>query len=562
MELLKLDWQYRERSRLYSPEPIGCGTGLVEGLASYMSRLAHHHYVSIPDLLRYIASQSDKKMPQAKRWEYALTRGNGRGLNGLKWTATVWSHEISEATQRPNIAQLTLLPWRALVNAKGLNHESQHWCPDCLVEWRQANKKIYWPLVWSFRLMTVCRRHKRQLENRCHVCSEPVSMMATCTLPGNCSKCGTWLGVKGREPQKTVDDTKLRVAEYVMGAVALGDASMKDVTLAKLSQLLHWCQETADCKKVDVALALGLSQHALDRILSQPTGTIPLEMMIHICQHLGVTLDNFALLSFEEFVASGKMQPFVESLPSRICRPKASRLQPGFHAPVEIVEEVGECLKAALQKQRPLPLSQLAYTVGLSTTDVLEKHYPELCKQIRQKRKNWLDEDAVRQCFEEALAKPNERATILQIAEKFGTSYGVLRSRFPEEVAMITARQRIVPDVDDFREKVAGFLKCNPPLTLTSVSEELGIDPQHIRKYCPELGQAIVRRFAVYRREQTEKRHRAESMKVRQLVREVHSQRKYPTKSAVARQLGRPGWDILHPHEQEAFWEVMDELGL
>jgi len=39
------------RSRLYSLAPIGVGTAFVEGLTSYVSRLAAAHSVSVGDLV-------------------------------------------------------------------------------------------------------------------------------------------------------------------------------------------------------------------------------------------------------------------------------------------------------------------------------------------------------------------------------------------------------------------------------------------------------------------------------------------------------------------------------
>lgn len=44
------------RSRLYSLEPIGIGTALVESLSGYVARLAEAHSVSVGDLVGRVLS--------------------------------------------------------------------------------------------------------------------------------------------------------------------------------------------------------------------------------------------------------------------------------------------------------------------------------------------------------------------------------------------------------------------------------------------------------------------------------------------------------------------------
>jgi hypothetical protein len=67
------------RSRLYSPEPVGIGTGMVESLASYLSRFADAHAVGAPDLMSYMAwNPTEDVMPTKNHLLYNLMRLRSR----------------------------------------------------------------------------------------------------------------------------------------------------------------------------------------------------------------------------------------------------------------------------------------------------------------------------------------------------------------------------------------------------------------------------------------------------------------------------------------------------
>lgn len=86
------------RSALYSIEPIGIGTSLVESLTSYISRLAEEHTVSVGDLVgRVLSDQADSGDPIITQSAKAVRVGGhgfracGYALNGVSKRTATWS---------------------------------------------------------------------------------------------------------------------------------------------------------------------------------------------------------------------------------------------------------------------------------------------------------------------------------------------------------------------------------------------------------------------------------------------------------------------------------------
>jgi hypothetical protein len=70
---------------------------------------------------------------------------------------------LEELTMRQDLRFLTLLSWKGMIYDQGLFRNSRAWCPCCWEEWRQENKTIYEPLLWSFKDVEFCVIHKQRL---------------------------------------------------------------------------------------------------------------------------------------------------------------------------------------------------------------------------------------------------------------------------------------------------------------------------------------------------------------------------------------------------------------
>jgi TniQ len=106
------------RSQLYSLEPIGVGTSLVESLTGYIARLAEAHSVSVGDLVgRALAQLARAEDPiitvaaKAGRIDAHGFHASGYSINGVANRAAKWVHALEGATTRRDLRYLTLLPF-------------------------------------------------------------------------------------------------------------------------------------------------------------------------------------------------------------------------------------------------------------------------------------------------------------------------------------------------------------------------------------------------------------------------------------------------------------------
>ena len=95
------------RSILYSIPPIGIGTGDVEGLTSYICRLAEAHCVSPTNLLRYqiepVAGRAGVKAAKLVNLQSHPSDDNRVTVRYVK--------ALEYLTMQPNLSELTLSSW-------------------------------------------------------------------------------------------------------------------------------------------------------------------------------------------------------------------------------------------------------------------------------------------------------------------------------------------------------------------------------------------------------------------------------------------------------------------
>ena len=557
------------RSRLYSPEPVGIGTGMVESLASYLARMDEAHFVSAPDLMHCIASGATDDVLYKDHQIYNLMRLRSRELNGLHQIAQRWSTLVANQTRCQGIDQLTLLPWRHILTPRALTHSGQCWCPQCLDDRLDAGQPVYWPLLWSLRAVTVCPIHRISLEQRCHRCHTAVPSLTARGRIGFCPKCEVRLGFEGRDgsdgrPVKDAVDVTENAVKIARGALTMLAASsliQERVAIDKLVGLLEYCLQSASCRQVALAKRLGMSPATLNRLICRRSlVTVPTLLNVLAC--LGLDIADFVQKPVATIVSSGRLDDFSSSLPNKRGSAIQSRLKSGQHATPELLAEVQATLEAALTEDDPPGLPTLARGVGLTKAKVLRSHYPQLCRAIIEKRKSHFNLDAARQVLAEIVSSEATPPPLVTIASQLKTSPVTMRRFFPDEVAAIKARRHAIKDLAALRRSVETFLDVDPPLSLSEISRRLGVKTHHIRQHCPDLQQAIVQRFATYQHTCAVERERQSIAAVRHAVTKLTASGQFPTKSRVAAMLGRTRRLILTKSEREAFSEMMHELGL
>jgi hypothetical protein len=197
------------RSRLYSLEPMGVGTELVESLTGYVARLADAHSVSVGDLVgRVLADLTHTKDAIITQTAKAVRVG-GHGFracnytpNGVTETAVKWVDALGATTNRNDLQYLTLLPLRYIVPSR-LFRRRRAWCALCFEQWRSAGQIVYEPLIWSIQAAANCQVHARPLDQTCGNCARTLSPLGVFSRPGYCERCDGWLGTSGRDNSRS-----------------------------------------------------------------------------------------------------------------------------------------------------------------------------------------------------------------------------------------------------------------------------------------------------------------------------------------------------------------------
>src|ERR1022692_4305926 len=137
------------RSQLYSLQPAGVGTGMVESLTGYVARLAEAHSVSVGDLVGRLLSDLANPKGGIVTSAAKAARVGGHGfracnyaINGVTERAAKWVDALEAATTRRDLRHLTLLAFRHALPDQ-LFRRRRAWCDLCLEQWRGDGQNRY-----------------------------------------------------------------------------------------------------------------------------------------------------------------------------------------------------------------------------------------------------------------------------------------------------------------------------------------------------------------------------------------------------------------------------------
>jgi TniQ len=272
-------WDFSEdilpyRSTLYSLQPIGIGTPLVESLNSYLIRLAFVHKITVSDFIHYyiaplfflreLPKRLSKKdaveqvVLKLRRELYLLQRPDARfWLDKTKHVSNL-VRVLEILTGREDIRYLTLLPWKTWpLSFNHIFNTEQPWCVACYQNWCYSGAPIYQPLLWALETVSVCPYHQRYLQLRCLCCRLPQPFFKLQGSEGKCHCCGAWLGRFVDLPNYSQKlglefDSQLWIAQAV-GQLLAATPSLDKIPLVQkiltkkanrkptLKQFLRWC---------------------------------------------------------------------------------------------------------------------------------------------------------------------------------------------------------------------------------------------------------------------------------------------------------------------------------
>jgi hypothetical protein len=475
------------RTPLYSLEPIGIGTELVEGLTGYVARLADAHSVSTGDLVgRVLADLSHPKYAiitsaaKAVRVGCHGFRARNYAPNGVTETAAKWVHALEAATSRHDLRYLTLLPLRYMVPGC-LFRRRRAWCALCFEQWRSTGQIVYEPLIWSIKMSATCQLHARPLDHTCCHCSRTQSPLGVFSRPGFCECCDGWLGLsgsEGRRPSHTPAGeghnawSTMQVGELLTMLPLIDPVGARVALRTSLAAFL-------DQLTSGNVVALAEYIHCPPSILRKwlDGAAVPtLENLLRTCRFLSIPITSFVAGPSPANVDAAKVA--IARAGSRgvsLCQKKS---------------EIKQALAKALHDTVPRSLADVARRMGYGGTERLYQADRDFCHKIaaRYRRSGqshwWRRPGAARICdtarmneLLEYSLKSAEPVSVYRIAADLGYSNDAyIRLKFPELCEAISKRvsQARQTRLESMRQALTGALNEYPAPTLVELSRRLG----------------------------------------------------------------------------------------
>lgn len=370
------------RSKLVSLRPQAIGTPYCEGLISYITRLAYAHMIGPQHLVqKIIAPIADIHLETSM---INFSHGSARTINSYMRYADRFSDAITTLTQQEGLKNLTLLPWRDLLDPKGsgLLREYVAVCPKCLDQFSAAKAEIYYPLIWYLRAARICIKHHCRLEDTCPSCGKCQIFVGRYPTLGYCTHCGAWLGTSAASERTTSQMDEISVRDTFMTAaieemIAYNSTAEQFVSHKLLvDRVDKYCQHLTSGKLYQFGKYLGFSQHS---IASWKTKMVRprLDTFLELCFRLGqMPLDFLTAEIPADLAYSVKEFPKV---PTR-KKPKVSQ---------DTLEMIRKRLEKILEGVDHPSQPVIAKTIGVKISFLLY-HFPELCRAIADKRRKMI----------------------------------------------------------------------------------------------------------------------------------------------------------------------------
>ena len=212
--------------------PVGVGTPWVEGLSSYVVRLAVAHLVPTRLFVAELFPRSFGCSPRD-----AMLGRRGVWLNGMGGTARDVAAGLEGFTLQRGLDRLTLRALRELLPPGRVLALRRRWCPACYAGMRRERGECWDPLLWCLAPVEWCARHRRRLVDLCPSCKRRQPWLPRDTALGRCAWCGHDLAcVVARPPSRRLRPharSDARVCADIVSAVSCGASPADSATLTR-----------------------------------------------------------------------------------------------------------------------------------------------------------------------------------------------------------------------------------------------------------------------------------------------------------------------------------------
>ncbi|MCG5104528.1 helix-turn-helix domain-containing protein [Oceanobacillus alkalisoli] len=367
-----------KRSVLYNIEPVGIGTKNVESLTSYLMRVSYEHNLNVGDLISklVVPSIGIKYLIRSSKFGGNRFYEGAKTINGYMDNSINLVNVMEELTTRNDLSSITLLKWKDYIPLRKLFKESLSWCPECLRYMNNNEQRVYFPLLWYLKVVTVCIEHKYFLTDKCHTCGSKIDILRRKMIVGYCPYCLNSLEVDFN--RKTPNAQELKWQTYVT-------KNLEDLLINKLpidfrkrirGQLNLSKEELFEGSISKFSNYLGFSKSTVHSWINGDNFPSLVNLLI-ICFKLNKNISDLQLSCFSTDTNIFKVDHHIERSYKKTIRNPLNN---------EVI--VGK-LEELLNRQPPTSMYQVAREIGHDRR-VLYKKYPQQCKNISRNYSDYL----------------------------------------------------------------------------------------------------------------------------------------------------------------------------
>lgn len=417
------------RSRLNSIEPFAVGLPYVEGLTSYVCRVAASHALTPSDLLAWVSAETGLSRDTTKKIFRRRPESSNPGcrIAGIGRRAAMTAATLAEMTGQRGVRYTTMLAFADVLVHRAIGRAERAWCAACLEDWRRSRSIAYMPLQWELGAVRVCPRHWSPLSTICPGCGKGTIGFHPHMRVGECPWCFSWLG-RPALPSLRREFAKDVAQAMIVGALLAASPDL-DGTLRQsdfASGLNRIAVESVGGGRRAFAEALGSWREGMTVGWRNESRRPTLSQLADVSRILDVS--PVALLRGQATVAP----EIAARLKARIAGSRRYAKRPRPVALQVARERLEQILEAS---ETPPTLNAIAAGLGCGH-DFLYSHFDDLCDRIVNRRK---------------LARANGDLTVK----------GVFSQRAAD----------VVTDTD-----LRGFLAEDPPPTLKEIASRCGVD--------------------------------------------------------------------------------------